>query len=236
VRLSIVVPCYNEKENIPLLFDRFSKVIEERDIEVVFVNNGSTDGSQIVFEELIPKFSFSKLVIVDVNQGYGYGILQGLNSASGDYIGWTHADMQTDPLDVIRAYDLVLEKGCAPDMFIKGNRKGRSLFDQIFTSGMSVYESIYFKEKLSDINAQPNIFPRSFFEHWNNPPHDFSLDLYAFYTARREGLNVIRFPVQFPKRRFGVSKWNTGFSSKIKFIKRTLKFSSELKRREKNGK
>ena len=61
---------------------------------------------------------------------------------------------------------------------------------------------------------------------------DFSLDLYAVYMAKRKGIKVIRFPVLFPDRLNGESKWNTdGMRSKIKFINRTLSFSFELKKR-----
>ena len=50
MRLSIVVPCYNEAENIPLILHRFSEVVTS-DIEVVLVNNGSTDESVTIFEK-----------------------------------------------------------------------------------------------------------------------------------------------------------------------------------------
>ena len=86
-------------------------------------------------------------------------------------------------------------------------------------------------ERLHDINAQPNIFHRSFFESWDNPPHDFSLDLYALYMAKKRKISVVRFDVLFPERIHGTSSWNTGFAAKKKFIKRTLDFSSKLKKR-----
>lgn len=228
MKLSIVVPCYNEKENIPLILERFSDVIERDDVEVVLVDNGSTDGSAEVFSRLLPQYPFARIVKVPVNQGYGYGILQGLAQCRGEYIGWTHADMQTDPADVLKALDLIEEeKGL---VFVKGNRKGRPLFDVFFTVGMSVFESCYLREKLYDINAQPNIFPKVFYQGWENPPHDFSLDLYALYLARKRGLKVVRFAVNFPKRIHGTSKWNTGLAAKWKFIKRTVEFSVKLKK------
>lgn len=228
MKLSVVVPCYNEEENIPLILERFSDAIKEEDVEVVLVDNGSTDGSAGVLSELLPRYPFARTVKVPVNQGYGYGILQGLNECRGEYIGWTHADMQTDPADVIKALGLIeREKGL---VFVKGNRKGRPLFDVFFTLGMSVFETCYLREKLYDINAQPNIFPKVFYQGWENPPHDFSLDLYALYMAKKKGLKVVRFAVDFPKRVHGMSKWNTGLSAKWKFIKRTVEFSVKLKR------
>ncbi|HRG76152.1 MAG TPA: glycosyltransferase family 2 protein, partial [Leptospiraceae bacterium] len=99
MKLSIVVPCYNEEKNIPLVLEKFQSVIKRDDVEVILVNNGSKDNSQLVLNELIPKYSFARTVLVEVNQGYGFGILSGLKEAKGDYIGWTHADMQTDPYD-----------------------------------------------------------------------------------------------------------------------------------------
>lgn len=229
IKLSIVVPCYNEEKNIPLILKRFSDVIDRDDIEVILVNNGSTDSSQKVMEELIPNYKFVKLVEVKKNRGYGYGILQGLNEAKGDYLGWTHADMQTDPYDVIKAFNILLNSS-DKNIYVKGNRKNRPLFDQFFTIGMSVFETVYLKSKLWEINAQPNLFTKTFYKSWTNPPHDFSLDLYALHMANLKGVKVIRFDVIFPERVHGTSSWNDGVASKWKFIKRTLEFSTKLKK------
>jgi polyisoprenyl-phosphate glycosyltransferase len=83
---------------------------------------------------------------------------------------------------------------------------------------------------LWDINAQPNIFHRTFFEAWQSPPHDFALDLFAYYQARKCKLDIVRFDVLFPERLHGVSTWNTGLKSKLRFIKRTIEFSVKLRR------
>ena len=228
MKLSIVVPCYNEEENIPLILRSFSKHIRDENIEVILVNNGSTDQTANVLEKLLPKYSFARTVLVPVNQGYGYGILQGLKEANGDYIGWKHADMQTDPGDIVKAYHII--QNCSEDVYIKGHRRGRSIFDQIFTWGMGCFETIYLGQRMWDINAQPNIFPRSFYLRWKNPPYDFSLDLYAVFMARKNKIKVIRFDVLFPKRIHGMSSWNTGLKAKWKFIRRTIDFSIKLKK------
>lgn len=233
MKLSVVIPCYNEKENIPLILKRFGELIKRKDIEVILVDNGSTDGSSQVLQELLPEYPFARTTAVPVNQGYGYGILQGLKECRGEYVGWTHADMQTDPKDILKALHII-EKVKEP-VFVKGNRKGRPFFDVFFTAGMSLFETFYLHKNLYDINAQPNIFPRTFYEGWENPPYDFSLDLYALYMARVMRLKVIRFPVLFPERIYGESKWNTGLKAKWKFIKRTMEFSVKLKKRMKEN-
>lgn len=229
-KLSIVVPCYNEARNIPLILDRFNEIINRNDIEIILVNNGSSDNSQQVMDELVPKFTFSKVINVAVNQGYGYGIVSGLKVATGEFIGYTHADMQANPSDVLKALEIIEKQQDPNNCYVKGDRKGRPLFDQLFTIGMSAFESLYLGTRLWDINAQPNVFHNSLFKELKNTPNDFSLDLYLLYKAQIKGLNIIRFNVVFPERIHGESSWNTGLSSKWKFIKRTIKFSTKLKK------
>lgn len=228
--LTVVLPCYNEAKSIPLILERFGAAAKGNDVRLMLVDNGSTDETQEVLADQLSRYSFAGTFHVPANQGYGYGILQGLAQCDSDYLGWTHADMQTDPGDIFRALALIEQHQRRNDIYLKGLRKGRPFSDTFFTDGMSLFESLYLGTKLWDINAQPNIFHRSFFESWQSPPFDFSLDLYAYYLAVRNGQEIVRFDVEFAKRMHGQSKWNTGFSSKLKFIKRTLDFSFRLKK------
>ncbi|MEM9102347.1 MAG: glycosyltransferase family 2 protein [Pseudomonadota bacterium] len=232
MKLSITVPCYNEADNLPKLFEAFKNVIQRDDIELVVVNNGSTDQSAVVMNELIPHFPFIQRVDVKKNQGYGFGILSGLRASRGEFLGWTHADLQTPPNDVVRALDIIESHTSSETLYVKGDRKKRPWMDQFFTMGMSLFETLYLQKKLWDINAQPNIFHQKFFSSWQTQaPYDFSLDLFVLYQAKLQKLDIKRFPVEFPEREHGESKWNTGLTSKWKFIKRTMAFSRELKRK-----
>ncbi|MCX6712360.1 MAG: glycosyltransferase family 2 protein [Candidatus Vogelbacteria bacterium] len=229
MKLSIIIPCHNEAKNIPLILSEYGKIIKDKETEIILVDNNSTDETAQILASLLPKYLFAKSVFEPV-RGYGSAILAGLKSAKGDCLGWTHGDMQTSPNDILKALKLIESSNHRTDIFIKGLRHGRPFFDQAFTWGMSFFETIYLRASLYDINGQPNIFHRSFFKRWQNPPCDFSLDLYAFYLARRDKLRIIRFPVCFPERIHGQSNWNTGLVSKWKLIKRTLAFSRKLKR------
>lgn len=231
IKLSIILPCYNESENIPIILEKFAAAINRPDVEILFVNNGSNDASKDIFNQTIPKYLFAKVIDLKVNQGYGFGITSGLREAKGEYIGYMHADMQTDPADSLKALEIIERQPNPENCFVKGDRKGRSFVDQFFTIGMSLFETIYLNTKLWDINAQPNIFHRSFFEAIKDScPKDFSLDLYLLYMAKKKKFHIIRFDVMFPKRIHGFSKWNTGILAKMKFIKRTIEFSKRLKK------
>lgn len=230
MKLSLIIPCYNEAANLPLLLDRCAS-LRDADIEVILVDNGSTDNSPQVLQDLLPSYPHCRSVRVPVNQGYGFGILSGLEAATGDLLAWTHADMQTDPKDVLRGLEIFKQHVDSNNIYVKGQRIKRPFADVVFTVGMSIFETLLLRTRLWDINAQPNMFSRKFFESWVNPPHDFSLDLYVYFTARNQGLPVYRFPVEFGERAHGVSHWNVNWAAKMKFIRRTIDFSFELKRR-----
>ena len=232
MKFSLIIPCYNEAKGLGELVEAcLNAGFEAQDhhrFEIILVDNGSTDESAQLLPELVAPHALLKTLRVENNQGYGFGILQGLKAATGDVIGWTHADLQTNPADLLAAVPFFENEEA---VFAKGRRYGRPLFDEFFTIGMSFFEMLLLRRLFWDINAQPTLFPRRFFEAWEAPPHDFSLDLYAYYLAKKHHLPVRRFPVYFGDRKYGVSHWNIDWKSKVKFIRRTIDFSLELKKR-----
>ena len=231
-RLSIIIPCYNESKNLPLLISRCKEVAnKENNIEIIIVDNGSNDDTSLVLDKLTSNLTFITRVEIEMNQGYGHGILAGLAAATGEILSWTHADMQTDLGDALKGLEFFQRSHKPELLFIKGKRYGRSIVDTIFTIGMSIFETLLLRKFMWDINAQPTMFHRKFFLTWNMPPKDFSLDLYAYYMAKKSRLVVKRFPVVFAERAHGVSNWNVSFISKYHFIKRTLLYSFGLQKR-----
>jgi len=217
---------------LPTLLSRCAALAAARPgTEVVLVDNGSGDETSAVLGRLLPQSPGCRSIRVERNQGYGFGILAGLRAAQGDILAWTHADMQTDPMDVLQGLVLFGSAAAPQRMFAKGKRFGRPLGDVAFTVGMSLFETALLATPLWDINAQPTMFVRAFFETWHDPPHDFSLDLYAYAQAKRQGMTVVRFPVRFGERLHGVSRWNINWRAKMKFIRRTVDYSLTLRRR-----
>jgi len=229
MNLSLIIPCYNEAQNLQLLVERCAGLKDIKDIEVVLVDNGSTDNTPECMAELTRHHDHIRFIRVDVNKGYGFGILAGLEVARGNILAWTHADMQTDPIDVLEGLKYFIAHG--DEVFVKGRRYGRPVMDVFFTIGMTIFETLLLRRVLIDINAQPTMFSRNFYMSWKNPPHDFSLDLFAYYMAKENGLHICRMPVLFGERAYGVSHWNINWKAKIKFIHRTLQYSFELKKR-----
>lgn len=232
VLLSIIVPCYNESKNIPLILERFRKVVQHQPaVEVILVNNGSTDDSAAVLKTLLgqAEWGFTRVVTVPKNIGYGHGIMAGLRAAHGEVLAWTHADMQTDPLDVLAGYQRFQQLNQPDKIILKGKRIQRRFGDRAFTWGMSCLASTVLMIRLSDINAQPKIFHRSLLAKLANPPTDFSLDLYLLAMAKKLGYRIETVPVNFGKRLHGESKWAFSFLSRYKTIVRTIQYIFALK-------
>ena len=221
---------------MPFIVEQIKNNFSREDTEVIIVDNGSTDGSDKVLSALTLSLPRVRVVTVPVNKGYGYGIIAGLKEAVGEYLGWTHGDMQTPVQDALKALKIIETERSPRKIFLKGQRIGRPFFDRFFTAGMSIFESALFGITLRDINAQPNIFHRSLMEGFFNPPNDFSLDLYAHHLAKINGFVIKRFPVSFLPRPHGESHWNTTLRSKYNFIKRVIRYSFSLKNSNKYGK
>ena len=184
LKLSLIITCYNESDNIKLLIDRISKTEYFID-EIILVNNGSTYTTGIIAEKLIYGKSNYKLINIEINVGYGDGIMTRVREASVDIIAWTHADLQTDLQDVIDAFNAYVNYPDFKSSIIKGKRIKRNFFDSFFTYCMGLLLSFLLKVKVSDVNVQRKMFNRNFFlNRLKNYPKDFSLDLYLLYIAK----------------------------------------------------
>ena len=231
INLSIIIPCFNEDKNIFFLFEKIERLLANNNsVEIIIVDNGSTDYThqKIVNSKLFKekKINFLK---IKKNIGYGHGIMTGVNVASGNYIGWCHADLQTEPIDVLNAYTKNLNTIENELCVIKGLRKNRNFFDSMFTFGMSLFASIIFLKKINDINAQPKIFPKTFLNYLKEYPKDFSLDLYFLVMAKINNYKIINYNVIMKKRLYGQAKGGGTLKGKINLIKRTFIYIIKLR-------
>lgn len=222
MKYSIVIPCYNEEDNVEKLINLLSSKSDLYDIEWIIVENGSKDNTRNLLNKICKDKKNFKLVYIDENQGYGYGITKGLENSNGDYVGWLHADMQVSPdsmIEVIKLNEISKNK----KVFYKGSRKNRKFIEHFFTFFMGVYATLVFQKRLYDIGAIPVLFDRELIKKLGKIPYDFTIETYVYYIAKKEDYEIVRFPVYMNERESGLSSWNRGFISRIKLSWQLMK-------------
>ena len=139
-KISVIVPCYNEEQALPLFYEELMKNVREfpEDVtfEMVFVNDGSNDKTLDVIKELVRKDDRIKYISFSRNFGKEAAIYAGLENATGDYITLMDADLQDPPSLLLEMYKAVKEEGYDAVGTRRKDRKGepiiRSFFARMF--------------------------------------------------------------------------------------------------------
>lgn len=136
MKLSIVVPCYNEELNIPTFYSEVTKL--EKDLpestlfEFIFVNDGSADNTITIIKELSEKDSSVKYIDFSRNFGKEAAMLAGLEASSGDYVVVMDADLQDPPSLIPEMYELIKDGEYERIATRRMNRKGEPIIRSFF--------------------------------------------------------------------------------------------------------
>ncbi len=135
-KISIVVPCYNEEEAIPLFYEEInktSKEIKDYDFEFIFVNDGSKDNSASIMKELAKKDKRVKFIDFSRNFGKEAAMYAGLELSSGDYITTMDVDLQDPPSLLPEMIKGITEEGYDCVATKSTSRNGYSFLRKTFT-------------------------------------------------------------------------------------------------------
>ena len=140
-KISVIVPCYNEEESIPLFYDEICKVAESFkhvDFEFIFVNDGSRDRTLSIARDLSKKDKRVRYISFSRNFGKEAAILAGLEYSVGDYVAIMDADLQDPPSLLHEMYDGIKNEGYDCVATRRVSRKGeppiRSFFAKCYYS------------------------------------------------------------------------------------------------------
>lgn len=141
--ISVIVPCYNEQEVLPLYYNEMNKIMaqmkaehDDIDFELLFINDGSKDNTLKMLRELSEKDKRVRYISFSRNFGKEAGMYAGLENARGDYVVIMDADLQHPPAFIPAMYNYVSKEGydCATTRRVsrKGESKIRSWFAMKF--------------------------------------------------------------------------------------------------------
>ncbi len=109
-KISIIIPCYNEEKSLPLFYEELNKNMnqfENVDFELIFVNDGSTDGTLTYLKNLANEDLHVNYISFSRNFGKESAIFAGLEHASGDLVTLMDADLQDPPSLLLEMYESV---------------------------------------------------------------------------------------------------------------------------------
>ena len=136
MKISIVVPCYNEEESLPIFYEEINKIIEEMKkvkFELIFINDGSNDQTLDILRNLSSNDKNVRYISFSRNFGKEAGILAGLEASTGDYVCMMDVDLQDPPHLLIEMYETLQnnEYDCVATRSV--SRNGYSFFRKLFT-------------------------------------------------------------------------------------------------------
>ena len=211
--ISVIVPLYNEDESLAELHAWIKRVMDEHKFtyEVIFVNDGSTDNSWKVIEELAGKFPEVHGIKFRRNYGKSPALYCGFDMAQGDVVITMDADLQDSPDEIPELYRMIMEDDYDLVSGFKMNRKqgdplSKTIPTKLFNATARAVSGIH---NLHDFNCGLKAYKN---EVVKNIEVYGEMHRYIPYLAKNAGFSKIgEKPVHHQKRQHGVSKfmgWN----------------------------
>ena len=204
IEISVVVPVFNEEGNLPVLIPTLVEVLKGlgRSYEMIFVDDGSSDGSRRVLREMASQYPFIRVLRLKENCGLSTALVAGMREARGKKIVTLDSDLQNDPADIPRLLEYLDRYDMATgwrqkreDSWLKkiSSKIGNSVRNRV--SGEDIHDSActlraFKKECIQEIP----VF---------NGMHRFLSTL-----VKMGGYRIIEVPVSHHPRKFGNSKYN----------------------------
>lgn len=213
MKCSIVVPCYNEAESLPLFFERCEEVAERLrfELDYIFVDDGSTDQTLAVLESLQSQRSIV-LLALSRNFGKEAAMLAGLREAEGDFVAIMDADLQDPPELLLEMEERVLRENLDSVIAVRQNRSGEPLL-------LSLFSKLFYRLMAGMTKSQLRSGERDF-RLMSRRMLDAILELTEYNRFSKGlfhwvGFEVAYLPYDNQPRQAGKTKWS--LSAKIKY-------------------
>lgn len=227
-KISVIVPTYNERENLPVLLRKFAEVFEKNEIagEVIVVDDNSPDGTGDLAEEFKGRYGFLKVVHRREKLGLGSAYLKGFNASDGELIFTMDSDLSHDPSYLSRFLkaadhaDIVVGSRYAKE----GKIVGWGIYRKLVSKVANFLAKLVVGGEVRDVTSGYRAYRQDVFEQV--PPEKFQSSGYAFQLemmseARKRGFVVEPVPITFVDRERGESK--LGMLDILDFLKLAIK-------------
>ncbi len=231
--LSIIIPTYNEKENIIPLVEQIDHALVNYDYEIVFVDDNSADGTAELARSLSTKYPV-KVVVRRNERGLASAVVEGIRHATGQYIGVMDADLQHPP-EVLP--NLLQEVSSGVDIAVAsryvegGGCQGWGLIRRIISKGAVIIAHLFLPatRTVKDPMSGFFMFNQQVVAHAHLEPTGFKILLEILMEGKFQSTAEV--PYNFRVRSVGKSKLNTRQQvDYLKHVYSLMKRKGELRR------
>ncbi len=223
--ISVVIPAYNEEENIPILYEKLKKVLDNlgEDYEIIFIDDGSTDRTYEILKELAQRDKKVKVIRFRRNFGQTAAMYAGFEHAKGDVIITMDADLQNDPEDIPR----LLEKMKEGYDIVSGWRKDRK--DPFLSRKLPSMIANWIISKVTGVHLHDYGCTLKAYKADIAKQYRLYGDMHRFLPAlaKRFGAKITEIPVKHHPRLYGKSKYGIGRTIRVILDIFLVKFLNE---------
>jgi len=230
IKLSVVIPVYNEAPYLPSLFEDLIKYFDTNDTEIIIVDDGSNDGSTEIINDfkLNKNYNFDyKTIRLDINSGKGKALRIGIKNSCGEYVLLQDADLELDMKDSLEMYQMIQAndeiKCIFGSRYLSGKlKKNNYFFNNLVGKINSLIFNIFFSQSLSDVHCGLKILRGSVVKKLNLTINDFGIEIDLASQIVRNNFFIYEFGVSYYFRTKAQGKkisWIDGIKSFYYLIK-----------------
>lgn len=230
--ISVIIPTYNERKNMPKLLKKIGEVFEENKItgEAIVVDDNSPDGTGDLAEKLKEKYDFLEVIHRREKLGLGSAYLKGFELSSGESIFTMDSDLSHDPEDLPQ----LLKAAENADLVVgsryvdEGEIIGWGVYRKLVSKGANFLAKIIVRDEVEDVTSGYRCYKRKVLEQI--PLNKVQSSGYAFqlemmYEAKKRNFRIKSVPISFVDRQQGKSK--LGIWDILKFLKLVIRLGLE---------
>jgi glycosyltransferase involved in cell wall biosynthesis len=226
MKLSVVIPCYNEKDTIENLVNAVRKT-SIRPLEIIIVDDCSTDGTRDVLKE---KINVDKIIYHDKNMGKGAALRTGFQHVTGDVVVVQDADLEYDPQEYPLLYEPIVS-GKADvvygSRFISGGcRRVLYFWHMVGNKFLTLLSNMFTNINLTDMETCYKMFRREVIESINIEEERFGFEPEITAKVARGGWRIYEVGISYYGRTYAEGKkigWRDGFRAIYAIVKYNLK-------------